>query len=98
MAAARGGISFAAPADYYLRGTRISEAYEALRMAGFHRLSWFGAAPGDVLLGVPANRQVHFAVRTPTGVIEAHIGLRRVIERPMASDEQWDCAWRFPPC
>lgn len=96
VAAARAGISIPARSDYPLHGQGVGEATAELITRGFRLLNWDEVRPGDLLLTSRARRQVHFAVRTGEGLVEAHIGMRRVIERPMAEDDQWVSAWRIP--
>lgn len=52
------------------------------------------ASPGD-LLWLCAGMGHHLLVRTDTGAVEAHAGLRRVIERP-GTPPPGAFAWRFP--
>lgn len=95
-AARSGGIRIADHEDLPLRGISIGHACEMLVSAGCFRLSVHEARPGDVLLQVPAARQIHLCLVTDAGIVEAHGGLRRVIERPVATDEFWHSAWRLP--
>lgn len=97
IAAARaGGIAVAEHADLPLRGLALDAAMRLLRCAGCRQLHLGDARPGDVLLQMPAARQVHLAIVTQVGIVEAHGGVRRVVERPLARDELWHSAWRLP--
>lgn len=97
IAAARsGGIKIADHGNLPLRGLTIEEACEMLARAGCCGLAVPDGRPGDVILKVPAARQIHLAVLTDVGILEAHGGLRRVIERPIAAGESWHSAWRLP--
>jgi hypothetical protein len=40
--------------------------------------------------------QLHLAVCVRGGLVDAHAGLRRVVQRPMHIDERWQSAWRLP--
>lgn len=95
LACARAGLRVAAPAVApALRGTDVAAAEAALLAAGAVRVAV--ASPGDLLLAAPAARQVHLAIATATGVVEAHAGLGRVVERPRTAADGWVSAWRLP--
>lgn len=72
-------------------GDRIERALQAL---GCECVA--SALPGDLLLIAPTPRQLHLAVVSPAGVIQAHAGLGRVVEGPL--DPLWTILgiWRFP--
>lgn len=93
-AAASAGILVKVPGDYALAGHDLAQARTRLLEEGFRRIP--RGKRGDILLKSPATRQVHFVVCTGSGVVEAHLGLRRVIERPLSPDDNWDSAWRMP--
>lgn len=77
-----------------LRGTAPEAAARWLMAAGARPVG--RAAPGDLLLARPAALQVHLAIATGDGVVEAHAGLGRVVERPLAAGDAWLSAWRLP--
>lgn len=54
------------------------------------------ALPGDILVVAPSPRRRHLAIVTPAGAVQAHAGLRRVVEGPI--DAGWAIigAWRLP--
>lgn len=95
-AARSGGIPVADHGDLPLRGLTIEAACALLERAGCRCLPISKARPGDVLLQAPAARQIHLSLVTALGIVEAHGGLRRVIERPIAVGEYWHSAWRLP--
>ncbi|MFN3370454.1 MAG: peptidoglycan endopeptidase [Sphingomonadaceae bacterium] len=95
LASARAGVAVVAPeVAPALRGTTPQEAEARLRAAGARRIG--RARPGDLLLASPAAFQVHLGIATADGVIEAHAGLGRVVERPLAAGDDWHSAWRLP--
>lgn len=97
LAAHGAGLGLRMPPAFPMRGTAITFARTALLEAGLAPLGSTGLArPGDVLLAAPAVLQVHLAIRTDVGVLEAHAGVRRVTERPLWPGECWDSAWRLP--
>jgi cell wall-associated NlpC family hydrolase len=97
VAAARGaGVIFDPGANYGLRGTSRDFARGTLMAASCREVALRDALPGDILLSQPAARQVHFAIATELGFVEANAGLRRIVERPRALDDNWDSAWRLP--
>jgi hypothetical protein len=63
---------------------------------GLRQVSLRNAGAGDILMQAPATLLLHLAVRVSGGLVEAHAGLRRVVVRPIAGDENWDSAWRLP--
>lgn len=87
------GLNLVAP-HFALRGMRLEQARARLATAGLQEVA--EAAPGDVMLGAPATLQLHLAFWTGSGVIEAHAGLGRVVERRFVEGESWDSAWRLP--
>jgi hypothetical protein len=96
LAAARGaGIERRLPA-FALRGTGLGEGEAWLRRCGCRAVPLAEAMAGDILLQVPAAVQLHLAVRTENGLIEAHAGLGRVVERPIGPTERWMSCWRLP--
>ncbi len=95
LACERAGVRIRGPVPApALRGIALAEAEMQLRSASARRVEV--AAPGDVLLARPAVAQVHLAIATGDGVVEAHAGLGRVVERPMVAGEGWLSAWRLP--
>lgn len=95
-AAAGGGVPLAAPCDYDLGSLDFDRLLVGLCAAGCSRRAPWAAADGDILLARPGVRQAHLAVRIPSGLVEAHASLRRVVERPIAPGETWAMAWRLP--
>ena len=79
-----------------LRGHSVERARGMLRATGCVEVGLMQLRPGDVLLRCPASLQVHLAVRTEIGVVEACGRLRRVVERPGLDLHLWDSAWRLP--
>ncbi len=81
------------PAGYRLRGGDAQRIEHELRRLGFARVA-HGPWPGDLAIVEAGPRQLHFALRTGTGVLHADAGLGRVVERP--GDVPWPVlsAWR----
>lgn len=95
--AARGaGLTVAIRDDLPMRGVSDVEVEAMLWSAGCTPVERPSLGTGDILLRWTAARQVHLAIWTGAGVIEAHAGLRRVVERPVGSDERWCAAWQLP--
>jgi hypothetical protein len=90
------GLRLSAPAEYLMRGHDIGRIERELHNQGFRELPMHVATGGDLLLAVLSRAQAHFAVRTERGVVEAHAGLRRVVERPIGHECLGSRAWRFP--
>lgn len=68
-------------ADYRLSGQHLQEICEQLERY-FHRVPSMQTRSGDVMLLAPATDQMHLAIRTPSGFVHAHAGIRRVVETP----------------
>lgn len=93
-ALARAGRPIDFPHDYSLRGDALAARAEVgLAAAGGVRVRV--ARPGDVLLFEPVSGQAHLAIASDRGVIQAHLGVGRVVEGP--ADPAWPVrsAWRF---
>ena len=84
-----GGVRVAVRGDYALRSARWNARDE---LAGLVRCD--GCAPGDVLLLRVDETQLHVAVRSPSGIVHADAGLRRVVERVGALEWPVVAAWR----
>lgn len=95
LAAEAGGIRVEIPPQS-LRGQTMQGVVGHLRQAGGVELVVSMAGPGDILIAIPATRQVHLGIRTNEGVIEACARIRRVVERPGLDGGRWLSAWRFP--
>lgn len=67
--------------NYRLRGTHRTQVEQGLSTF-FRRILRNAARPGDVMLFAVADDALHLAVRTATGFVHAHAGLRRVVETP----------------
>lgn len=78
-----------------IRGQTLEGVTGRLRLAGFEEVSRTVAAPGDILISVPATRQVHLGIRTDVGAVEACARIRRVVERPGLDGARWLSVWRF---
>ncbi len=78
-----------------LKGTGLDDALERMGRSGAVRVCLCDVEAGDILLAVPAEGQLHLGVASDRGVIEAHAGLGRVVERPWRSDDGWLGAWRL---
>jgi cell wall-associated NlpC family hydrolase len=70
----------AVPGGYALRGGAADAVAMRIAGAGFMRVG--EARPGDLLLIAAGPGQLHLAVRTDAGFVQAHAGLRRVVETP----------------
>lgn len=89
------GIRLHPRSDYALGSCPAGEVLLGLADLGCRILA-VSPSPGDLAVSVPAPGHVHFAVLTDIGLVEAHAGLRRVIERRMAADDIWHSIWRLP--
>ena len=80
LALEAGGCTVVVPSGYALRGGDPARAAAWLdRVLGRSD----GGAPGDILMLRTGPGQLHFAVRSPGGIVHADASLRRVVERPM---------------
>ena len=95
-AASFAGIRLAARRDYSLGACDLDDVLQSLIKQGCRRLEPEKGCNGDMLLATPALGQVHFAILTNQGLVEAHAGLRRVVERPLKPDDVWHSYWRMP--
>jgi hypothetical protein len=95
-ASRQAGMGLDAPSDYNIRRAPVHDATAALHRAGLSPLAAGDYRAGDILLSVVGRHRLHFAVLTDRGLVEAHAGIGRVIERPMAVDDRWISGWRLP--
>lgn len=96
-AAAAGARVRADEAFYCLTGDRLADRLrDGLHRAGLLRLGIGEAGPGDVLGFDLGNGVPHLGIRTPTGVINAHTGLGRVVELSPPPGWRTCDAWRLP--
>lgn len=101
LSAAAAGIRVPPLPAFGLRGTSEDEARIWLARVGLTPRADGRAMAGDILLSVPASAQVHLAVATPDGLVEADAALRRVVERPRGqpargSVAEGRMAWSLP--
>lgn len=82
--------------DYQIGRVDFSDVVQRLEDSACRRIPVFAVSDGDLLLSRPDWAQAHFAVKVPGGLVEAHLGLRRVVERPIGPDEEFHSAWRLP--
>lgn len=71
-----------APGDYAPRGGDPAAVAARIEAMGLARLRANDARPGDLLLIEAGPAQLHLAVWTGRSVVQAHAGLRRVVETP----------------
>jgi len=84
-------------AFYCLTGDELGNRLrEGLRRAGLFRLDTARAGPGDVLCFDLGNGIPHLGIRTPTGLVNAHTGLGRVVEQSAPPNWRISDAWRLP--
>lgn len=95
VAAAAGIAPNYVPADYRLRGGGSARLHCGLERFGFRRLPDGQAQAGDVVLLRSGPEQMHLVVLTPAGFVQAHAGLRRVVETPGAPPWPRISAWRY---
>lgn len=67
--------------DYRLSGGGLDELREQLSLH-FRRVPRTHLQQGDVMLLEAGDGQLHLAVRTGDGFVQAHAGIRRVVETP----------------
>lgn len=87
------GVRLNVVQDYPLRPNRVEEAERRLGQLGLLRVDGRDVRPGDIVLTEPQAALLHFVVATGDGVVEAHAGLRRVVERPWRPDEAIVSIW-----
>ncbi len=79
---------------YALSGERSADRAESgLRALGGEQVD--RSSMGDIVLFEPVASQAHLAVASENGIIQAHLGVRRVVEGP--ADPAWAVRsiWRF---
>lgn len=82
---------------YCLTGDELGRRLrDGLRRAGLVQLDTAQAGPGDVLCFDLGNGVPHLGIRTPTGFVNAHTGLGRVVEQSAPSEWRITDAWRLP--
>lgn len=74
------GFEGAVPSGYALRSGNAARVIRAIEAAGL--VAAADARDGDLLLLRTGPGQLHFAIRTGTGIVHADAMLRRVVERP----------------
>lgn len=92
---ARAGCALSVEQSYPMRFHQQDEAEARLRALGFRGIGPADKGPGDIILFGPTLRQLHFGIVTTSGVVEAHAGLRRVVERPWRTDDRVLSVWRW---
>lgn len=90
------GLGVPPPPAIGMRGCAPEEARRQLLLRGFALRPTGRALAGDLLVASPGALQLHFAIFTGAGVIEADMGLRRVVERPWPWALPIFDAWCFP--
>lgn len=96
VAAKKAGLAIEVPHDLPYRGLDVEATAALFCLAACQPVGWEQAMAGDILLRWAAERQPHVAVRSRIGVIEAHAGIGKVIERNLGGDERWHAVWRLP--
>lgn len=69
---------------------------EGMQRAGLLCIEIARAGPGDVLCFDLGNGVPHLGIRTPTGFVNAHTGLGRVVEQAAPPSWRVSGAWRLP--
>lgn len=95
-AAKQAGIKLIVRSDYALGSCSEGEVLATLIALRFRRIDCSAGFSGDIAFAAPAAGHVHFAILTDQGLVEAHAGLRRVVERPLKAEERWQSIWRLP--
>jgi hypothetical protein len=73
--------------DYAFKGPHDVGMVRAALDKHFRRVPRTQLRCGDVMLLAAGGRQPHLAVRTGSGFVHAHAGIRRVVETP--GDPEW---------
>ena len=68
--------------DYRMRGGELADIEARARDLRLCRIAPDVAAAGDLVAIAEAGDQLHLAVLTERGFVDAHAGLRRVVETP----------------
>jgi cell wall-associated NlpC family hydrolase len=93
-ALAQVGVTPNVPQDYALRNksaARVAQYAEGLGLIPYAD----GELPGDILLLQVGPCQFHFVLRTLSGFVHAHAGLRKVVVTPILPDGDVIGAWRL---
>ena len=89
------GRPFNVPRDYALRGEYLAGIFAFFNADCFRQIDAEPALPGDISLGQPAARQLHFVVYTMHGFVHAHAGLRSVVLTPPPLPWPAIANWRY---
>lgn len=93
LAVRAGGVEGSVPCGYALRGGDAGDIAATIDTSGLIRVS--DVRPGDVLLCASGPGQLHLAIASDGGVIQADAMLRRVVERPGAPPWPVIGQWRI---
>jgi cell wall-associated NlpC family hydrolase len=96
LAARAAGIPIGDRRDYALRSNSALRIAMLAREQGLVELPPARAVPGDILIMEPADGQAHLGLLSDRGIIEAHAGIGRVVERPRRPDDRVVAALRLP--
>jgi len=96
-ALAGAGIVVDPPRDYALSDTRDRDIDAPFIMAGLVRVPDTQCTAGDIIVFHVSCRQRHLAVMTGSGIVHAHIGLRRVVETPLPLPWPPAAVWHLFP-
>lgn len=94
LAMAGAGRALPPDAADHANGRSVPAIEARLRTLRFAAVEPGARRAGDIVLTAPAAGQLHFLIVTDAGAVEAHAGLRRVVERPWRSDEPVLSVWR----
>ena len=87
------GAAVAEPGTYRIGDVDEAWVAETLRAAGLAEVA--APAPGDVVVRTFRARAVHLGIWGGASVVEAHAGLRRVVETPACGWDGQLRAWRM---
>ncbi|WP_260582100.1 C40 family peptidase [Sphingopyxis sp. PET50] len=90
---AAAGVRLVRPGDYPLRGWARERVEAGLVAAGFAPVA--DEAVGDVALIALAAGQFHLGLIGAASLVQAHAGLRRVVETPLGRESGVVERWRF---
>lgn len=89
------GKNASTPRVYTLRNSSIDRWQSCFAKSGFGPAEG-NLRPGDLLVTCPSVLQHHLMiVETPSRVIHAHAGLRRVVRQPLSNDIEIAAHWRL---